>query len=38
MPIRRSLIIDDHLVTISEAGVMVSSADTLETLDWVEFG
>jgi uncharacterized secreted protein with C-terminal beta-propeller domain len=37
MPIRRSLIIDDYLVTISEAGVMVSSADTLDTLDWVEF-
>jgi uncharacterized secreted protein with C-terminal beta-propeller domain len=37
MPIRRSLIIDNHLVTISEAGVMVSSADSLDTLDWVEF-
>jgi hypothetical protein len=37
MPIRRSLIINDHLVTISEAGVMVSSSDSLDTLDWVGF-
>ena len=37
MPVRRSLLIDGRLVTVSEAGVMMSAADTLDTLDWVEF-
>lgn len=37
MPIRRTLIIDGNLVTVSEGGVMVSDGDTLETLDWEEF-
>jgi len=37
MPIRRSLLINGNLVTVSEAGVMVSDSDTLETLDWVAF-
>jgi hypothetical protein len=37
MPIRRSLLIDGNLVTVSEAGVMVSDADTLTTIDWIEF-
>ena len=37
MPIRRSLLINGNLVTVSEAGVMVSEADTLATVDWVEF-
>ncbi len=36
MPIRRSLIINGHLVTVSESGVMVSDAETLKTLDWVD--
>ena len=38
LPIRRSLLIDGDLVTISEAGVMVSGADSLDTIDWVGFG
>jgi hypothetical protein len=38
MPIRRSLVINGNLVTVSDAGVMVSDRDTLETLDWVAFG
>jgi len=37
LPIRRSLLIDGALVTVSEAGVMVSDSDSLDTLDWVEF-
>jgi len=37
LPIRRSLLINGDLVTISEAGVMISSTDSLDTLDWVEF-
>ncbi|MEA3502076.1 MAG: beta-propeller domain-containing protein [Actinomycetota bacterium] len=37
MPIRRALLIDGNLVTISDGGVMISDADTLETLDWVRF-
>jgi hypothetical protein len=37
MPIRRTLIIDGNLVTVSDGGVMVSDGDTLETLDWAEF-
>jgi uncharacterized secreted protein with C-terminal beta-propeller domain len=37
MPIRRSLLINGNLVTVSEAGVMVSDADTLTTIDWVAF-
>jgi len=37
MPVRRSLLIDGKLVTVSEAGVMMSASDTLDTLDWVEF-
>ena len=38
MPIRRSLLINGNLVTVSESGVMVSDTDTLKTLDWVAFG
>ncbi|MEA3511647.1 MAG: beta-propeller domain-containing protein, partial [Actinomycetota bacterium] len=37
MPIRRTLLIDGNLVTISDGGVMVSDTSTLETLDWVRF-
>ena len=37
MPIRRSLLIDGHLVTVSDAGVMLTAPGTLETLDWVGF-
>ncbi len=37
MPIRRSLLIGSNLVTISDGGVMVSDAETLETLDWAGF-
>lgn len=37
MPIRRSLLINGNLVTVSDAGVMVSDADTLKTIDWVGF-
>ncbi len=37
MPIRRTLLIDGNLVTISDGGVMISDASTLETLDWEEF-
>jgi uncharacterized secreted protein with C-terminal beta-propeller domain len=37
MPIRRSLLIEGNLVTVSEAGVMLSDADSLRTIDWVEF-
>jgi uncharacterized secreted protein with C-terminal beta-propeller domain len=36
-PIRRTLRIDGMLVTVSEAGVMLSSARSLETEDWVAF-
>ena len=35
-PIRRSLLIDGRLVTVSEIGLMVSDAKTLTTLDWVD--
>lgn len=38
MPIRRSLMIDGRLVTISDAGIMVTDPRSLETLDWVAFG
>ena len=37
MPIRRTLLIDGNVITVSEGGVMVSDADTLDTLDWAEF-
>jgi uncharacterized secreted protein with C-terminal beta-propeller domain len=37
-PIRRSLLINGHLVTVSETGLMVSDARSLATLDWVELG
>ena len=37
MPIRRTLLIDGNVVTVSDGGVMVSDPDTLETLDWVRF-
>ncbi len=37
MPIRRTLLIDGNLITISDGGVMVSDPDTLETLDWATF-
>ncbi len=37
MPIRRTLLIEGNLVTVSDGGVMVSDAETLDTLDWVEF-
>jgi uncharacterized secreted protein with C-terminal beta-propeller domain len=37
MPIRRTLVIDGHIVTVSDGGVMVSDSETLETLDWVGF-
>jgi len=35
-PIRRSLLINGRLVTVSEMGLMVSDAETLTTLDWVD--
>ncbi len=35
-PIRRSLLINGRLVTVSEMGLMVSDAKTLTTLDWVD--
>lgn len=38
IPIRRSLMIGGHLVTVSDAGIMVSDPRSLETLDWVAFG
>jgi len=37
MPIRRSLLINGNLVTVSDAGVMVSDTDSLKTIDWVGF-
>ena len=37
MPIRRTLVIDGHIVTVSDGGVMVSDSETLETLDWAGF-
>jgi uncharacterized secreted protein with C-terminal beta-propeller domain len=38
VPIRRSLLINGQLITVSDAGVMLSSPDSLDTLDWVPFG
>lgn len=38
MPIRRALMVDGKLITVSDAGVMVSDPRSLETLDWVDFG
>ena len=38
VPIRRSLLINGQLVTVSDAGVMLSDTDSLDTLDWVPFG
>jgi uncharacterized secreted protein with C-terminal beta-propeller domain len=37
MPIRRALMIDGSLLTVSDAGIMISDAGSLETLDWVAF-
>ncbi|MEA2010626.1 MAG: beta-propeller domain-containing protein [Actinomycetota bacterium] len=37
MPIRRTLLINGNLVTISDGGVMVSDSETLDTLDWASF-
>lgn len=37
MPIRRAMLIDGQLVTVSDAGVMVSDSASLERLDWVAF-
>jgi hypothetical protein len=37
MPIRRSLLIGGWLVTVSDAGIMVSDSDSLDTVDWVAF-
>lgn len=36
-PIRRSMIIDGRLVTVSEMGIMLTDAETLKELDWVGF-
>ena len=36
-PIRRSMLIDGWLVTVSDMGIMLTDADTLEALDWVGF-
>ena len=38
VPIRRSLLINGQLITVSDAGVMLSSPDSLDILDWVPFG
>ncbi len=38
MPIRRALMIDGALITVSDAGIMVSDPRSLKTLDWVDFG
>lgn len=37
VPIRRALRVDGMLITVSEAGVMLSSPATLDTVDWVGF-
>jgi len=37
-PIRRSLLIGDTLVTVSDAGIMLSDSKTLEMLDWAKLG
>ncbi len=37
MPIRRAMLIDGDLVTVSEGGVMVSDARSLERLSWSAF-
>ena len=37
MPIRRAMLIDGQLVTVSDAGVMASDAESLERIDWVAF-
>ncbi len=37
-PIRRSIVIGDVIVTVSEGGLMASDAGSLETLDWVDLG
>ena len=37
MPIRRAMLIDGQLVTVSDAGVMASDAVSLERIDWVAF-
>ncbi len=38
VPIRRSLLINGQLITVSDVGVMLSDTDSLETIDWVAFG
>jgi hypothetical protein len=38
MPIRRSLLIGHTLVTVSDAGIMLSDPESLETLDWASLG
>lgn len=35
--IRRSLVIGDELLTISDLGVLVSAADDLDEIDWLSF-
>jgi uncharacterized secreted protein with C-terminal beta-propeller domain len=37
MPIRRAMLIEGDLVTVSEAGVMVSDVRSLERLSWAAF-
>jgi hypothetical protein len=37
MPIRRAMLINGDLVTVSDAGVMVSDSASLERVAWVAF-
>jgi len=37
-PIVRSLVIGDTIFTISETGILASDLDTLDEIEWVEFG
>ncbi len=37
-PIRRSIVIGDTIVTVSDGGMMASDGESLETLDWVDLG
>ncbi|MEN8234302.1 MAG: beta-propeller domain-containing protein [Actinomycetota bacterium] len=36
-PIRRAMLIDGRLVTVSDAGILLTDVDTLDDLDWVSF-
>ena len=36
-PIQRSLVIGDHLFTVSDQGVLVSQLTSLDTLSWLPF-